>query len=540
MAFAVAPSASVAAGSIDPGQIEKRFEAPPAPRAQPPVVVPQSAAPLPPDKAAQIRFVLTGVELTGATVIAPGDLAPLYAELIDHEVSLADVYRLAERVTALYGNRGYLLSRAVVPPQTITDGAVRLAAVEGYVDKVVFEGHAPDRPALFDYLAERIRESRPLNAAVLERYTLLANDLPGVKAQVVLKPSADQSGAATLVMDLQQRRYDGMVSLDNYGTEAVGPDQFMAEGSVNSLFGLYDRTTLRVATVPSDADELNYYFLGHSEVLGGEGTVLSLSVTQSRSTPGGDMLHLIGVDTRSDSAEVAVTWPWLRSRSENVSVKAALDYRDSETILMDTFSSGQDRQYIVRATINWDRADRWGGLNMVNFTLNRGLDAFDGKATSKQGAKVDFTSYAVQASRQQTLTDRWGLLVRASGQFTDDTLPAAELYGIGGESVGRGYDPSEFVADQGVGGSVDLQFRPDVEWVSFIQTYLFLDGAVLSRNHAVNEAKEQTITSGGLGVRIATQADVSFSLEAAAPFHERASDADNNDWRLFGRLTARF
>ena len=48
------------------------------------------------------------------------------------------VYSLAQKITAKYGNDGYVLSRAIVPPQNLdpSGAIVTIEVIEGYVDKV--------------------------------------------------------------------------------------------------------------------------------------------------------------------------------------------------------------------------------------------------------------------------------------------------------------------------------------------------------------------------------------------------------------------
>jgi len=115
-----------------PGQIEKRFEAPVLPKSTREPLELQAPEKLPPVEVENIRFVLTGVAVQGSTVYKESDLRPLYERYLNTEISLADVFRLRDAITAKYGNDGYILSRAIVPPQRITDGIVALEIIEGF------------------------------------------------------------------------------------------------------------------------------------------------------------------------------------------------------------------------------------------------------------------------------------------------------------------------------------------------------------------------------------------------------------------------
>src|SRR5215510_9980719 len=138
------PVAAVAQVIIPPtdraGREQQRFQEPPVSRAQPRgsvIALPSTVAP---PGAENVKLVIRHVEITGSTVYSPDQLAPLYADLLGHEVSLQAVYDLAQRITAKYGQDGYVLSRAVVPPQDLhaAGATVRIQVIEGYIDRVVW------------------------------------------------------------------------------------------------------------------------------------------------------------------------------------------------------------------------------------------------------------------------------------------------------------------------------------------------------------------------------------------------------------------
>src|SRR3569833_1108152 len=101
-------------GAVQPGQIERQFRETPRPQAMPAPIV-QAA----PAKADEVRFVLKQVKLEGATVYTEDQLRPYFADLIDKEIALSEIYALADRLTARYRNDGYILTQVIVPEQRI-------------------------------------------------------------------------------------------------------------------------------------------------------------------------------------------------------------------------------------------------------------------------------------------------------------------------------------------------------------------------------------------------------------------------------------
>lgn len=525
-------------GAVDPGRLEQRFERPPEPRVTPEAIIPESKAQLPPSEAGRIRFQLIAVEIEGATVFKAEEFRALYADLLGREISLLDIYQVAVKATAHYGNAGYMLSRVIVPAQKISNGTVRLRAVEGYIDRVVIEGKPHERAEFFDRYAEKIKASRPLHNRVLERYLLLANDLPGTKVRSVLRPSADNTGAATLVLTIGQTSFDGLASIDNRGSKTVGRWQTLLEGNANGFWGGADRSTVRLATTPEDTDELHYGVLSHSRILNGEGTGLDLSLTWSESEPGEDLMRLLEVETESRSARISLIHPVQRSRTGNLTLSTGLAWRDSEILQLGE-KTAEDRIYLLNLGLVLDRADATG-VNLLALTLSQGLGLGSARVETRASAEADFTKLELHASRTQRLTEEWSATLRVGGQVSGSGLPASEQFGIGGETFGRAFDPSEWTGDNGAAASLEVSRQLRLTDLISGHPYVFCDTAIVRRHHPVNEAKDDSADSAGLGVRLSLPRGLSLAVEAAKPLADRLSPDESRDWRYYLSAMARF
>ena len=77
-----------------------------------------------------------------------------------------------------------MLSRAIVPVQELDpNGAVvKIQVVEGYIETVEWPRDLLARYRdFFTYYGAQITAERPVNIRTIERYLLLAGDLPGLK-----------------------------------------------------------------------------------------------------------------------------------------------------------------------------------------------------------------------------------------------------------------------------------------------------------------------------------------------------------------------
>ena len=511
----------------EPGQIERYLQAPAAPQIPSNGPVFNGDFRVPPDEAGELSLMLGSVAIEGSTVYSDEELAPLYEDRLGRKIALAEVFGIADAITARYRNDGYILSRAILPPQTIEDGAVTIRIVEGYIDEVRIEGEVRGERALLDAYAARIMNSRPLSIGDLERYLLLIDDLPGISSEAVLNPAKDTPGAADLVIVVEEDAKDGFVRLDNRGTKFNGPVQLWLGAGLNSLAGVHERTAAKFVTADRLRRELTYLELGHERQIGTEGNKLHLQFTHTDSEPG-HTLRSLEIESASRSFRTGLVSPLIRSRAGNLSLHADFTIRNSETTIFDNRLS-RDRIRFVSLGARYDNADGSGGVNMLGLHLDRGLNILgaSGRGSadlSREKGRADFTRLRLNASRLQRLGPRWSLLADFRSQLAASKLLASEEFGLGGEGCGRAYDPAQVAGDDGACLLAEVRYghSPGARALQGYQIYGFYDVGRVWRKDAGALEKKADLSSAGLGVRFNFTEWLSGSLEAAWPLVEKA------------------
>src|SRR5262249_45258157 len=241
------------------------------------------------------------------------------ADLVGRRITLANVYEIAQRITTRYGNDGYVLSRAIVPPQQLAPGGatVHIQIVEGYVDTVVWPSVLARYRDFFSYYTDRIISDRPTNIRTLERYLLLAGDLPGLKFKNSLKPSATKQGAATLVIEVVEKPIDALARFDNRGTRARGPLEYLGTATFNNMLRMHDALTVTYAGT-TQMTELHYLAGNYRQVLTPEGLTAFVNASDSWGHPGIPQLQLFDYKTHSTYFESGLTYPIIRQREKNL------------------------------------------------------------------------------------------------------------------------------------------------------------------------------------------------------------------------------
>lgn len=531
------------------GQVEQHFEdvlVPPA--SGPPLEFEQKRLTLP-DNAEELSLKLTSVTIEGSTVYAENELARLYEDRIGQEVAVAEVFRIADEITVKYRNDGYILSRAIVPPQTVEDGMVIIKVVEGFINEIRIEGEFSEEQTLLNAYVDKIISSRPLAIKDLERYLLLIRDLPGIKSEATITASQNIPGASDLVISVQYKKSDSFVRLDNRGSKYNGPVRLWLGGGFNSLTDTHQRATITFTGAGRGLKELTYLDLGYERLIGTEGKKLTFNLTNTKSRPG-DFLRILGIDSKTQSVKLGFSNPIIRSRAKNLTLYADFVVRNSETtIANDSEELSNDRVRFISVGAQYDSTDRFGGINQIGLRLDLGMDVLRASqegtpVLSRQYGQVDFTKLLLDVSRLQRLSENWSYLTSLKTQFTSDKLLASEEFGVGGERCVRAYDPSELTGDRGA--CLLLEFRygrtTGAETWTGYQLYGYLDGGTVKRIDPGALGKSASLVSFGLGTRFNYNESLSGSLEAAFPRTKEVDGRplDVDSVRLFLNLTARF
>jgi hemolysin activation/secretion protein len=442
-------------------------QTPPVSPAQP--LKPVTPAPV---AAGQI-FAISNASIDGATVFSEASLAGMLAGLTGPAVPLERIEDARAALLNRYRNAGYIYTTVRA---RISGSALRLVVIEPHVVSVKLSQDIGPAGTLVLRFLNHLADGRVLRQGDLERWVLLANDIPGVTVHVVLDPSATDPGALTMRAIVQRQAVSGQLRADNRAFRQTGPEELLAVADLNSFTALGERTELSMFHTFNNTD--NFGQASEEVFLGASGLKLKIYGGAGESIPSGS-LRAIGYDGVTRVFGGALAYPLIRSRQQDLSLSAMFDGIESD-ISYSVRGPGTRASFDSLRILRLDAADTlsdiwlsasFPAVNVSGVTVSQGLPSFGASTNGntqlpRQNERVDFTKADGRADRTQTLFSPYSLdgvpatvqiELAAEGQFTNNILPPEEEFYLGGPQFNRGFYYGEVSGDRALTAKAEPQ-----------------------------------------------------------------------------------
>ncbi|WP_445673630.1 ShlB/FhaC/HecB family hemolysin secretion/activation protein [Pseudomonas ceruminis] len=487
---------------------------------------PRTTAPL--SNATQL--VLHKVRFEGGTVFPLSELREHYQPLIGREITVGELQQFTERLTQRYQRDGYPLSYAYLPPQDLAEGRVHVVLVEGYIHDYELLGDIGPAAAYLEQMMARLQAERPLTQAALERFTGLAQRMPGLSVYAEVAAAQVPGDAARLRLHVWRKPYAAGVTLTAGSRENP---QALAKVSSNAQTRFAEQLTASFLLPPGD-DRTHYQRLDYSQYLDAQGSQLLLSAKRYRSEPGTRVRLQDGTDlTQRRQVEqyaIGLGQALMVERNEWINLSGRL-YSSSEH-LEQRICCQREYDTAVRGLSfegDWRKGDE-RRLRIVSAGVYQGLDYLG--ARSDADYDMDFLRFQVSGLQSDQLFDNWQGVVSAALYWSDDRLPDSERAVFGGQHFARGYPSDQAAGDKGWGVAYELNYRltPGAGWLKVVQPYAVLDAAQAWYNGGPYE--DAHMGSVALGVRLGDGHHGNVALEVARPLADEALDSASRTVRL--------
>src|ERR1700731_4691633 len=152
----------------------------------------------------------------------------------------------------LYRSHGFILT--TVSMDIDAAGNVRFIITEGRIVAVKLSQDIGPAGTMVLRFLNHLTEERPVKEASLERWLLLAQQIPGISVQAVLQADPDDPGALTLVAEVSKQNVSGLVTADNRGFKETGPAEALMVADLNSMTAYGDQTEVSLFHTSGSTD----------------------------------------------------------------------------------------------------------------------------------------------------------------------------------------------------------------------------------------------------------------------------------------------
>ena len=479
----------------------------PEPPQAPPKLEPQPPSPVPPPMPTG-EIQIQKIQVIGSTILSPDEIKALVNPLEGRLATLEQLKQVADKITEIYLNRGYITSRAILPPQTITAGVVQIQVIEGRLSKIEVEGAKRLHKA---YIESRIRlgAGMPLSTAKLEdQLRLLRVDPLFNNVEARLRAGDNEGESILIVRVLEANPFLSSFSIDNYSPPSVGSTRLGVSLRHRNITGNGDELAAAYYRSIGDSDVFDFSYRIPLNAMNG---TLQLRAAPNRNSIVQAPFDAFDISGKSHLFEVSYRQPLVRSPIEEFALSGGFTYQTGRTFVAGEptpFGQGPDSNGVsttsaIKLGQDYIRRDPQGAWALrAQFTI--GTNLFD--ATSNEGSVPDgqFLSWLGQVQRVQRLNNQHLLIVQADLQLSANSLLSSQQFVIGGGQSLRGYRQNVRSGDNGFRFSIEdrITLQRDASGAPKLQLAPFLDaGTVWNMPNNPNKLTNQRFLAGlGLGV----------------------------------------
>jgi len=481
-------------------------------------------------------IVVGAVRVTGATRIPTAAFARAIEPFLGRPLAQAELVQLASAVATVARRAGYGLATAWVPPQDVEGGVLTVQVDEGRIDAVRATGPGA---AFVENRLGPVVGSGPVRTEQLERQLMLAGDAAGLwvgDARLVREGERN-----VLVVATRYQRVEGRAAIDNWGSSTVGPVRAWAEVDVNGVITPGDSVSVGLATTPLEPQTFHLVEAHYRLPFGGRGTTVGVGGYYGR-TDVEPSPETAGFQGDSWEVNLDASHPLARSRAASLWLSGRFELRESRLSRADA-PIRDDRIASASATL-YGFTRLAGGRLRVRGSLVQGFDLFGATRpgdplASRGDAGGVFTKFEGWAEYRRALGGGFSAELALRTQLSDGPLLSSEEMGLGGPQFLRAFDYRERSGDDGVAGSLELQFDLGRigRGIQRVQLYGYADAGRVA-NHGLN-GSGGTLASAGSGIRIWLGKHLQAGIELGVPLTGGAVEEDP-DPRFSFSLRSRF
>jgi hemolysin activation/secretion protein len=407
------------------------------------------------------HFDVQEYRVLGNTVLTGRDIEGLLYPMLGLDKTLKDVEAAKTALETLYHDRGYGTVFVDIPPQTVSDGVVRLRVTEGRVEREQISGahYFPEREVIAALPAGK--PGGVLQLSKLQEELAAVNTATPDRSVVPILKAGSTPGTVDLSLQVNDHLpLHGSLEVNDQASLDTESLRSIASLSYADLFGRLDTLSLQYQFTPQAFDQVRVFAANYIWHPLESGLQPSLQYINSNSNVAA--VGTLGVLGIGEITGLRLAYPFETTAASTQSVTFGVDYKHFRnlinvdattayttpiTYLNLSFAYGGLWQSDVLTTSLSMTADA-GPRHLVN---NTGAFAYD-----RAKARDNYFYLRSDLAFDVKLPAGFKLHLRAAGQATAEPLITNEDFAIAGVDGVRGYLESEVLGDKGLKETAQL------------------------------------------------------------------------------------
>jgi hemolysin activation/secretion protein len=447
-------------------------------------------------------------KFSGNSVFTSEKLHKLVEEYMNKELGINKLNAIASVITKYYRDNGYFVARAYLPQQSIKDGVVEIAIIEGTYGNFKIKNDSLVNNETVQGFMDHLKNGQIVSVESLERQMLLINDLSGsVVTNAEVFPGSQVGTSDFGIVTSPTKKYTGFGVLDNYGSRYTGEYRMMVGANINSISGIGD--TLGATAMISNTANLKNGSISYDRPLGYSGLKGGISVSMTDYKLDKIPNYEGYGDSKSISAYVSYPIVKTRMRTNNISLSVANKYNDDSSGIPGLVEKSE--KSITSATLKLDDKRVTNFFNHQGrlysaISVTSGDVSLDNSVAVTNDASLKskgrYEKVNLDLTHMQQITKELKLESKLRAQTSlNKNLDSSEDISVAGSNGVRAYEDSELSGDKGYVLSMDLIYSlPTLNQYNH-NVSLFVDTAKVWTNTNTFNSEDNTrkLHAVGLG-----------------------------------------
>ncbi len=498
------------------------------------------------EEAEEFKIVLNELIVDGVTVLESSVLEETFSKYIGKRMGFTDFVRVASEITDLYKERGYVTTRAILPPQEIKDGTLRIMVIEGRIGKFEITNN---KYVSTKYIEKRLHqeEGDVFRLQNLEKDVVGLNNRPILdRVHATLKPG-DETGTSDIELRVDDH-FPMHVSLnfDNTGRPDIGLYRSGITVQHENFTGVGDSLVANYTR----ADRTKALSVQYNYPIRDEWT-LGGSYSYSKVNLAGPSTLVTAIQARTHRFGINTALPLYKSKDGRWQVSAdsqaylvdSMVFLSTDHFLINRPNTNPKRLTFGKKIRSINREDEFPSVRAITTGVNVQEQDTKGRTVTRLamtngidlfGGNQSYIKFNGDVTRILQLFPGIVGVFRGQMQYTPNRLPGLEQMQIGGNASVRGYSEGFLSGDRGYLLSAEVRYplygMPEIIKKRFQGLVFYEMGGVFISdndwerkiNGSVANGTPGRLQSAGVGIRgqvsknLTGRADIGFVMNPFA------------------------